>query len=327
MKKIQYAVWKKETNNAGGKAKNDAFDIAEQLGFEASYYPSEKRAIRVLQQFFSLHRFDRADIVFLQYPAVDFRLLRAFIKRMDAGKKYIALVHDLRSIQGSGTEEDTAEIPLLNHFQYVIAHNEFMAAFLKENGCTSQIIELELFDYLHNTERPLQEPKGDGSVAFAGNLVKSTFVFELGTIPNVKFLLYGNKGNSDLPVSEPVIYKGSLPSDEIVYKLEGDYGLVWDGPSIESCSGKQGEYLRYNNPHKLSLYIAAGKPVVTWRKAAIAKFVKEHEIGILVDSLEELSEMDLSEQYTYMRQNILNLKKSIAEGYFLKTAIEKCIAE
>ncbi|NRO11242.1 Beta-1,6-galactofuranosyltransferase WbbI [Lactobacillus helveticus] len=48
-----------------------------------------------------------------------------------------------------------------------------------------------------------------------------------------------------------------------------------------------GNYLRYNDPHKLSLYLASGIPVIIWKKAAEAKFVEENKVGITVDSLED----------------------------------------
>ena len=325
MRKIQYAVWKKETNNAGGKAKNDAYYIAEKLGFEASYRPSEARLIRVCQQYMSMHKFDSADVVFVQYPAVDFRILPSFLKHINSKQTTVALIHDLRSIQGSGEDEGVEEIPLLNKFEYIIAHNQHMADYLKKKGCTSHIITLELFDYIHNVSLPIQEPVGDGSIAFAGNLVKSTFIDELSQVKNVTFTLYGNKGDKNINGIENVEYKGSLPSDEIVYKLEGDYGLVWDGDSVQTCSGKHGEYLRYNNPHKLSLYIAAGKPVITWKQAAIADFVIRHNIGIVVESLIELENMNLSSRYSYMRANVLELKKKVSRGHFLTTAISECL--
>jgi len=324
MKKIQYAVWKKETNNAGGKAKNDAYDIVEKLGFEASYKPSETRLIRVIQQYMSMHKFDAADVVFMQYPAVDFRILPSFLKHINGKKTTIALIHDLRSIQGSGEEEDIEEIPLLNKFKYIIAHNQRMTDYLKTKGCTSHIINLELFDYLHNASLSIQAPIGDGSIAFAGNLVKSTFIDGLSQVNNVKFFLYGNKGDKSFDGIDNVEYKGSLPSEEIVYKLEGDYGLVWDGDSVQTCSGKHGDYLRYNNPHKLSLYIAAGKPIITWKKAAIADFVKRNNIGIVVDSLNELKDIPLSKDYDFMRSNVIMIKKEIAAGNYLSTALEKC---
>ena len=324
MRKVQYAVWKKETNNAGGKAKNDAFDILYRMGFEPSYKPSDKRAVRIVQQLLSMRRFNTADAIVMQYPAVDFRIIPSFLKHIDHSSYSIALIHDLRSIQGSGTEEDVAEIPILNRFKYVIAHNKHMAMFLRDNGYIGEIINLDLFDYLHDVDMPTMKPEGDASISFAGNLAKSTFINELNRVSNTRFLLYGNKGNIDFPNGGNVFYKGSLPSDEIVYKLEGDYGLVWDGSSITTCSGKQGNYLKYNNPHKLSLYIAAGKPVITWKQSAIADFVISNNIGIVVDSLLDIETIDLRKDYDEMRTNVIAIKEKISKGYFLEKAIDSC---
>ena len=56
-------------------------------------------------------------------------------------------------------------------------------------------------------------------------------------------------------------YFGSFLPDELPAALEGGFGLVWDGDSAETCSGVFGEYLRYNNSHKASLYLASGFPL------------------------------------------------------------------
>ena len=52
--------------------------------------------------------------------------------------------------------------------------------------------------------------------------------------------------------------------------------------------------------------MSAGIPVITWEKAAIADFVKEHQVGIVVDSLMELSSVlneITEEQYAKMKIN------------------------
>lgn len=58
----------------------------------------------------------------------------------------------------------------------------------------------------------------------------------------------------------------------------------------ETCSGGKGEYLRINNPHKLSLYLAVGLPVIIWDEAAEAEFVLRENVGFTIKSLYELSE-------------------------------------
>lgn len=57
--------------------------------------------------------------------------------------------------------------------------------------------------------------------------------------------------------------EGSYMPEELPEKLEAKYGLVWDGLEITSCEGTFGQYLKYNNPHKFSLYMAAGIAVIT----------------------------------------------------------------
>lgn len=321
MKKIQYSVYRKETGNAGGKAKNDASDILKELGYEQSYEPSKYQKVRILQQFLSLLRLKTRKTLVLQYPAVSKPLMKALAKCFHPQDRRIALIHDLRSLQGMGGDA-TQEIQELSDYDTLIVHNGRMETYLCESGYGGNMIRLELFDYLHDVDRPVQESPYSATVCFAGNLDKSSFVAQLGKIASCNFNLYGVKNAVELQ-GENVHYKGLLSSDEIVYLLDGDYGLIWDGSALETCEGVYGNYLRYNNPHKLSLYIAAGKPVIAWKQSAIAEFVEKNQIGIVVDSLEELNGIDLAAQHPRLKANAMKLKEKVGTGYYLKTAMEK----
>ena len=108
--------------------------------------------------------------------------------------------------------------------------------------------------------------------------------------------------------------------------MQGGFGLVWDGTDIDSCKGDMGGYLRFNNPHKLSLYLASYMPVVIWREAAEAKFVKEHGVGITVDSLTRLEqklEAVTEEEYRQMCENAQRIGKALRDGQYLKAALQK----
>ena len=325
-KKIQYSVYKKETGNASGKAKNDAYDIALKMGFLPSYNPSGYRVIRIIQQFLSLRKYDANSLIFFQYPAVSEQLMRTFEKRVSKKAYSIALIHDLASVQGFNDWNRNTELHYLNLFNHLIVHNEKMKEYVLELGYTGKVTCLELFDYLYDTRRSVTKNGFSNTIAFAGNLSKAGFLNQLENISGVNFLLYGNAVENDF-TKRNVTYCGSLPSDEIQYLLQGDYGLVWDGDSIETCSGAHGKYLLFNNPHKMSLYIAAGKPVITWKKAAIANFIKKNNIGIVVDSLKELTEIDLRKNFEEYRKNIDELRLKVANGYYLSRAIKEAIKE
>ena len=102
------------------------------------------------------------------------------------------------------------------------------------------------------------------------------------------------------------------------------FGLVWDGNSADTCSGNTGDYLRYNNPHKLSMYLASGLPVIIWSQAAEAPLVLEKGVGIAVSSLREIPEV-LSGvdavRYGKMRERVLALSGELRSGYYTKRAI------
>ena len=324
MKKIQYAIARKETGNASGKAKKDAFDIALKMGFVPSYHPVAVQFLRVLLQIVSLPRFVGKKVIFFQYPAVSELLMNMFRKIVSKKSYKIALIHDLSSIQGLAEYERNREVEFLSIFDCLIVHNQCMDDYVKRIGYKGKTVILGLFDYLHDANHEIQEHSFSNSVSFAGNLEKAVFLKNIGTI-NCNWILYGKKGENSFENFSNVSYKGLLPSDEIQYLMEGDYGLVWDGDSIDTCAGPSGEYLRFNNPHKLSCCIAAGKPVITWRKAAIASFVEKKQIGITVDSLKDLNNIDLSNNYETMRRNVMKIKKEISDGKFLESAILKAL--
>lgn len=327
MARMQYAVSGKESGNASGKAKKDALRIAFDMGFALSYHPADIRLIRVLQQILSMPRFLGKRVIFFQYPAVSDAMFHIFKRMISKDSVVIALVHDLSSIRGDNSLSAQEEIETLNCFDFLIVHNRSMETYVRNHGYSGTTIVLNLFDYLHDPMRTLSEPSHDGSVTFAGNLSKARFLKDLDKISSRRFLLYGNASESDFHSMNNVEYKGLLPSDEIPYLMEGDYGLIWDGDSIDSCTGSYGAYLRYNNPHKLSLCVAAGKPVITWSHAAIAEFVKEHDIGLTVDSLLELGNINLMREYARMRRNVLELKQKVATGFFLKRALTQSLSE
>lgn len=327
MKLLQYSVWKKETNTAGGKAKNDAFDIALEMGFKPSYKPSDVRLIRVLQQIVSMGKIKKADILFVQYPAIENRMQEILFKNLKRDAITVALIHDLPSIQGMRDGDKDKEIQQLSHFTHLIVHNRSMEQYLREMGYQGRTICLELFDYLHDESKTLNTHEFRNSAFVAGNLEKGQYILELGKVGGCNFDLFGLKGDMDFSKIPNAEYKGMLPSDEIVYKVTGDYALIWDGDSINGCTGVYGKYLKYNNPHKLSLCMAAGRPAIVWKKSAVAEFVEKERVGICIDSLEELNQIDLKKDYAEFKNNAMRIKRLVANGEYLKKALQTILNE
>ena len=181
-----------------------------------------------------------------------------------------------------------------------------------------------MHDYQQQKKEIFQkEKKKTTEIIFAGNLDKASFIHLLGQLNGLKFFIYGQTNNP--PSAHNIIYRGKIDPRILPTTMEGSFGLVWDGSSLET--GKEaGAYLRYNIPHKMALYITAGLPLIVWDESAMAEWVLEKHIGITVSSLQEISGQlsKLSEtDYQSFLKNMIPIRQNMAEGYYLKRAIIK----
>lgn len=325
----------KGVSSAGNKAKTDIEQIMSAAGFRNAGFRQTTftnsllaflaTLAGVLKAPFSLHG---SDNLVLQYPLKKYFSLVCRLAHLRKAK-VIVIIHDLGSFRRKKLTV-AQEIKRLSHADYIIAHNQAMKTWLEENGCRVKIGTLGIFDYLSAAPVPAPAPVASPfRVLYAGGLSyrKNTFLYEVGAyIRSYSFYLYGRGFEMENACGkEHFHYMGFVPSDRLIAEAQGDFGLVWDGTSIHACSGDFGEYLRYNNPHKTSLYLRCGLPVIIWRQAALAPFVEENRIGLCVDSLDELEQKLqalTAEEYRCIRQNACRVGQKIAEGYFVTQALK-----
>lgn len=167
-----------------------------------------------------------------------------------------------------------------------------------------------------------------GGVSIAGNLSpkKCAYLTELKRIPQAHFDLYGPGYDKDATEGENVTYHGSFQPEELPHRLESGFGLVWDGDSVETCEGQFGKYLAYNSPHKLSLYLAAGLPVIIWKGAAQSDFVEKNGLGFSVGSLKEIPSLlsgIKAEDYEKLLRNVCPVSEKLRAGHYLKAVLSE----
>lgn len=318
--------------NAGSKARNDISEILDENNYKKiNILGKGKWHRRFFERFLSnqflkrlLKDVDSKSIVVIQYP-LSTRMSELVINELISIKStLVAVIHDIDSLRFSKYSLSD-EINLLNKFNYVISHNRHMTEKLIENGLKSKCIELKVFDYINkNINFKNSKIKYGKDIIFAGNLSeeKCGFIYDMDLI---NLNLYGVGFNNDKNKSSYIKYKGSFTPDELPSSLEGAYGLVWDGPSIEGCRGQYGEYMRYNNPHKLSLYLSCNLPVIVWSESAIAEFVKDNNLGIVVKSIEDIKEnIDVisKEEYSNIKLNVENIALNLRSGNVFKSIIK-----
>lgn len=329
----------KGLSSAGNKAKSDIEQIMSGLSFrnvglkQTTYHNSILAfAITLLGVLKAPFCFRKGDVLVLQYPLKKYYTLVCNMARL-RGVKVVTIIHDLGSFRRKKLTVEQ-EIRRLNHSDYIIAHNEKMKQWLELHHCQAQVGVLGIFDYLSASVAPVsRQVRKPFKILYAGGLNprKNAFLYEIGAHVDSSFHLnlYGSGFELDkVKGKEHFTYMGFVKSDDLIATAQGDFGLVWDGSSVSSCIGDWGEYLQYNNPHKTSLYIRCGLPIIIWNKAALASFVREHKIGICVDSLKDLDKI-LSgltlEQYVEMQKNVAVISRKLSKGEYFAVAVTEAV--
>ena len=334
--------------NAGNKARNDVEEIVTREGYQALvlsvdnwYEMSTLKAQLHKSKAFgqALDQLKQGDELLIQFPMLhhSFFSTHHVKKAQKKGVKVHFIIHDLEALRYVNVENfplkhkiriQIQESGLLGAADGIIAHNPIMKSVLVDKGVEAdKIVSLGIFDYLIPN---FQEKTGltkNQPIIVAGNLAqeKAGYLYSLPEEP--AYNLYGVGFDESRALANET-YFGSFLPDELPAALEGGFGLVWDGDSAETCSGVFGEYLRYNNSHKASLYLAAGFPLVVWKQSALSHFVLENGCGIAVESLHDLSQaieqLD-DKDYQDLLVNVKRIGQKIRNGSYLTNALNKIV--
>lgn len=335
-----------EEYHAGSKATQDVASIAEQIGFAVVPIRSVesggttvgklKRQTLFSREFRKAYRaIPSGAVVLLQHPFHHVQLTREkTLRRLKNRKKvsFICLVHDVQEMRTVNPDRYYSDefAFMLDIADVLIVHNKTMYEwFVRKGVAPEKLVTLEMFDYLVSGEEQ-PTPKMDCSITVAGNLApeKSGYVYCFPEDYGLDVHLYGPHYAEDKNMNPYIRYHGIFHPDRIPEEFFRGYMLVWDGASPETCAGAEGQYLRYNNPHKLSLSIAAGMPVAIWDQATAASFVSEHGIGICTASLLELPDKIKSinkQTYDDMTAAVRNVREKLINGAYTKSAIRKAL--
>lgn len=332
--------------NAGNKARNDVEEIVKREGYQPllltveDWYQmgtvkAQQHKAKALAQAFS--QLKSGDQLLIQFPMLhhSFFTTRLVRKIQRRGVQVYFIIHDLEALRYANLDTVPLKHKIRVHLQEssllkvadgVIAHNPIMKSVLVEKGLPEhKLVSLEIFDYLIPNYQEKDGLSKDQPIIVAGNLAqeKAGYLYQLPARP--AYNLYGVGFDESRALANET-YFGSFLPDELPAALEGGFGLVWDGDSAETCSGVFGEYLRYNNSHKASLYLAAGFPLVVWKQSALSHFVLENGCGIAVESLHDLSQaieqLD-DKDYQDLVEKTKYIGKKIRDGFFLTNALNK----
>ncbi|MDT2761761.1 sugar transferase [Aerococcus urinaeequi] len=262
------------------------------------------------------------DIVILQLPtwnSLEFE--QALVNKLKSYRnvKIAIYLHDVIPLQFKSNYYLMNDyIELFNQVDCLIVPSENMKNRLIEKGLTVQnIIIQHMWD--HPIAYDLAKTTFKQEIHFAGNAEKFDFVKDWSGETPLK--VYSNPVEENL--NEKVTYLGWYSDTKLVHHLsEGGFGLVWtENPDIQ-------EYFALCNSYKLGTYLAAGVPVIVPRNLSNAQLIKDHQLGFIVDSLEEadtiVAKID-KEEYEMIKENVANFAFLLRTGQFTKKLLTDTI--
>lgn len=324
----------RDCTSAGNKAKTDNEQTMDEMGFRNVGLPQRIGGNGIFIFFYDLvsvlkavATLRRGDVLVLQYPVKKYFSFLCHMAHAK-GAHVVALIHDLGSFRRRKLTVPQ-EIGRLSNADYIIASNEKMKEWLVAQGLKKPVGALGFFDYRSPAEpepyqRQTEEPY---HVVYAGSLAMRKNAFFLQLPPFIHGFELHIFGNGDkmpsLKEEKSFVFHGFQPADAFIRSVGGDFGLVWDGDSLDACTGSFGEYLKVNSPHKVSFYLRAGLPVIIWKEAALAPLIEQEGVGITISSLRDLASRLAAitpEEYAAMRERVKSVADRLAKGAFFRRA-------
>ena len=353
-KEIQKAGYIHQT--AGVKARDDVEAILANEGFKELLIPSinddrkNMGKIKKISTHFQIRKIwkdstkelKNKDLFIVQFPVLEHCIFLSSVFRdlRKRGVRIVFLIHDLDYLRlaVAGNEDMTKqkskrleiEQKALHFGNRVIVHNDAMLKKMVELGFDKKkLVSLEIFDYLipNYDDNRIAKRRNERTlpIIIAGNLMRSKAEYVYKLPQTCEFNLFGV--NYEDEGRKGVHYKGSFDPDDLPYELNGSFGLVWDGSDTSTCGGVYGRYMSINNPHKTSLYLASGIPVLIWSGAALKEFVTQNNAGIAIDSMEAIPDIlnnMTDEEYEKLKQGAEMVSQKLRSGYYTIKAVSSC---
>lgn len=314
----------------GGIGYTHIEQLLEKAGYEPISFEERGILYRFWQLLIWLIRLKSRDCIVFIYPVYPrlYRLLLWLLQRR--GQPLLCIVGDIDGLKDEDKTQLSRDIRFFRRQTHMLVHNVAMERWLRSVGCQARMEHIDFFPFLVT---PLLRKGSPGNqVVFAGNLTKSRFLLHLkeGDWKGIDFRLYGD----GLPMQETLPshlhWKGRFPPEEMPMRVEGQFGLLWDGDEWKEAAGPIGRYMAYISHHKLSLYILAGLPVLAPRTAGSAEVITREGIGILVDSMADIEgtiKNISQDQYHEMQKRLHTLAQSLSDGSLFLQALKRLCSD
>ncbi|MCL2677224.1 MAG: beta-1,6-galactofuranosyltransferase [Streptococcaceae bacterium] len=303
---------------------------ASELGFKTISYNlfqdlayDQQRRTRIIKSL--LDPVQPGDTVVIQYPLwitnANFAL-EFFDYLKDKRKaKMVGLLHDVNPYMRNEEldVDENFDLKQLRKFDMLLVANDKIGGRLKSDKVDVPMVSMHIWDYHYNG--PIRDKAFKKELYFIGGRQ----IKELDYTASTPLTVVGRTPRrDDLDAIEALTMLPVIPSNDLVNWFDGGFGLVESQNILEKSNFNFQEYNKWNNPTKLSLYIASGLPVVVSHHSPHAEWIKEKGIGIVLDNLNEIDDVFATmteEDYKKMLKAIEPWQRAVTSGLFIKRAL------
>ena len=309
-------------------------DIAKDvLGFNELgiyHYPVESDSSEMLRARLDgiLAALGEEDIVIFQCPSWNgIAFDESLIKRVNIyrGIKKIFFINDVTPLMFENNRYLLGRyVELYNQADVIIVPSKKMVELLSSEGLkVRKIVIQRMWDCQVLVDTSVI-PQFNKQISFAGKTDGDKFSFvQKWKYNNVKLAVTAREGA--WKHGENIKFLGWFQNQNAlvnVLRNGGGFGLLW------TENGYWGEYMKLNACSKLSLYLAAGIPVIVHSSISEASTINRKKLGLVVDSLDEsVEKLDgmSKEQYNQMVRSVDKFGELIRKGYFTKKALTDAV--
>lgn len=231
-------------------------------------------------------------------------------------------IHDVPPLMFKANYQDWIKphVEFYNQADALILPSPQMEQYLRQEGLTvDKIVYQHLWDY-PTTYQP-QVAQFQRELTFLGNPQRFPFVNDWQYATPLR--IYANLGNFEAP--QNVFFQGYLPDELLLPQLNRGFGLCW---SVDTPNQEERKYSRLNASYKLSTYLAAGMPVIANADISAANLIKDHQLGFLAKSLNEVNDLVQNctpADYQQMAQRVHDYGYLLRNGYVFKRILGEVV--
>lgn len=299
------------------KVRKDIVTIASKLGY-LSFESDEQNSFDQ-----NIEQMRQDDVLLYPFPSGKGRESEdlAFLTKIKEKQvKIILITLNIDYLRYDSADKE-ATIQALSQADVLITLSQSMNQHLLADNVHVPMVVLDLHDYL--AEGPILPANYTKKLLFAGSPYKATYMQSWQSHIPIDIFAREEAITHIDQLHASISYTGYLTPDKMPNLINYGFGLAFD---VDSDAGHFANYQTLNLSHKVSLFLAAGLPIIVNAKAAAAPILRAANAALVIDSIGDIEDIFYAmdeDQYRNLADGSAQLGRLVRDGFYYTKAIRQ----